>query len=178
MTTYRERPLNRKKIERYLVANPHLSLDDLARRYYIDRLGHKHNLYFTDGMRTQARKMLAERKEQKPKKPGMDLNFERMLAEHNQNQQPHKLRSHFEPYAAAEEFLSTSSLGLIFNGSTFHIGFKKITREILKGKIAEYLHYRGWQIKMQNLNLVILCLQTICSPKNEQSPAEDSEGKS
>lgn len=178
MTTYRERPYLRKRILKYLAAHPDRTLEDYARRYYITRSGEKRNLFCTDGWRIQCHKMLAEQKKQKPKKPGMDLNFERLLADCNQNQQPQKLRSDFEPYSAAEEFLTTSSLGLIFNGSTFRSGDKKITREILKGKIAEYLHCRGWQIKMQNLNLVILCLQTICSPKNEQSPAEALEGKS
>lgn len=60
MRTYRERPRNRKNIEKYLASNPHISLKDIARGFYIDGSGHRKYLGFTDGMRTQSRKMLSE----------------------------------------------------------------------------------------------------------------------
>lgn len=62
MTTYRERPRNRKNIEKYLASNPRISLSDIARGYYIDGFGHRQHFWFTSGIRTQARKMLSEAK--------------------------------------------------------------------------------------------------------------------
>lgn len=60
MISYKERPLNRKKIEKFLSANPHISLSDIARNFYIDGSGRQHYLWFTSGMRTQARRMVSE----------------------------------------------------------------------------------------------------------------------
>ena len=51
MNLSKERPICRKRIEKYLNENPNKSLDDIV----------KHSLYFTDGMRTQARRMIQEK---------------------------------------------------------------------------------------------------------------------
>lgn len=61
--TYRERPYVRRRIERLLVQSPRLSLGDIAQNHYVDELGHRHNLWLTSGMRTQARKMSQELQE-------------------------------------------------------------------------------------------------------------------
>jgi len=63
---YRERPYVRRRIIRYLAANPHITLEDMSRRYHVDGSGCGHNLYFTDGMRIQACKMLQEQQENPP----------------------------------------------------------------------------------------------------------------
>ena len=61
MIQYRERPNVRKWIIKFIAANPHISLEDLARRYWMDQSGCRHNLFCTDGRRSQARKMLQEK---------------------------------------------------------------------------------------------------------------------
>lgn len=59
--TVKEAPHVRRWVLRYLKQNPHLSLEDLARRYWVDLFGQPHNLFYTDGFCNQACKMLRER---------------------------------------------------------------------------------------------------------------------
>ena len=63
-TTIKEAPHVRKWILQFLESSPHLTLEDLARKYWIDKFGRRHNLYYTGGFCNQARKML---REQQPK---------------------------------------------------------------------------------------------------------------
>lgn len=62
MKQYKDKPHVRKWVKKYLEQNPHLSLEDMARRYYFNKSGQRCNLYFTDGFRNQARLMLKEQK--------------------------------------------------------------------------------------------------------------------
>ena len=119
---YRERPHVRKWIVKYLQDNPHISLEDMAKRYYVDSQGLRHNLYFTDGMRTQARKMLQERDlctttPQNGKVSTTD--FDRMLREHQENSKKQVTPLLSQEHSAEEnkslcfEFVQTGKLPTI-----------------------------------------------------------------
>lgn len=58
--TAKEAPHVRRWVLKYLKTHPHLSLEDLARRYWIDLFGQRYSLYYTDGFCNQAKLMLIE----------------------------------------------------------------------------------------------------------------------
>ena len=60
MKNYKERPFVRRRLIKFLADNPHISLEDISRGYWVEKTGRKHNFYHTGGERTQSRKMLAE----------------------------------------------------------------------------------------------------------------------
>lgn len=55
---YRERPRNRKAIERILEGNDTTLIYIMKNKSYIDREGH--TVYLTDGLVTQCKKMIKE----------------------------------------------------------------------------------------------------------------------
>lgn len=61
MNLSKERPICRKRIKKYLNENPDTSLEDMIQGHSIDKSGLQSRLYLTDGMRTQAKRMLQER---------------------------------------------------------------------------------------------------------------------
>lgn len=61
MNWSKERPGCRRKIKKYLRENSDTSLEDMIQGHYTDKSGHQSWLYFSDGMRTQAKRMLQER---------------------------------------------------------------------------------------------------------------------
>jgi len=71
--TIKEAPHVRKWVLRFLKQNPHISLEDLARRYWIDLFGKPRNLFYTDGFCNQARKMLQEQKTSKQTQSSGDM---------------------------------------------------------------------------------------------------------
>lgn len=81
----KEAPHVRRWVLRFLESNPLTTLDDIVQKQYVDKLGHRKNLYATSGFLSQAKKMLQEQKS-KPIARGSisGEDFARMLAEHNQ----------------------------------------------------------------------------------------------
>lgn len=194
---YRERPNLRRWILKYLKDKPHLTLEDLSNRYWIEASGSRRTLFITEGWRTQARKMLQEKdlcakdneqvtSGQKPKKLSDSLNFEQMLIENNKGfeerrkaAEERERRNIFEPYRVAVDFLASVypsrdyeikeesfvEVGLKYLDSSFSSPDGDIPDQILKGQIAEYFHEQGWKITMANVDLVLLCLQTVWNPR-------------
>lgn len=61
MNLSKERPICRRRIEKYLNEHPDTSLEDMIQGHYTDKSGHRCRLYVSDGMKIQAKRMLQER---------------------------------------------------------------------------------------------------------------------
>ena len=113
----------------------------------------------------------------------MDLNFEQLLAEHGQ-------RAEFDPYKLAREFKAEKypskergDIKITFHfGQLFQPGQGNIVRffrtetppsgkgafknyilpdRLFRGEIAKFLHQKDFEITMERVELVLLCLQTV-----------------
>jgi len=70
-----ERPNVRRWIRKLLNDNPHVSLEDVCRGFYLDESGQRHNLYMTDGRRIMAVKMLLEQLKEAESYPAQHSNM-------------------------------------------------------------------------------------------------------
>lgn len=74
----------------------------------------------------------------------MDLNFEQMLAAHNNQFRPPRDKPAFDPYCIAEGWPKTPVLG---NASSPFI--------------AKRLHYLGYRITLGRIKLIKICLAAV-----------------